>query len=68
MTNLKPCPFCGNDEPHLSTVGVYIQIKCWDCGIQTPQYHHGDIEEEQVIEDWNTRFQESKNKGILNEY
>lgn len=57
---LKPCPFCGNDTPGLSKQGVFVKIICHDCGIQTPDYHINDIEETEIINDWNTRHEGNK--------
>lgn len=52
---LKPCPFCGNETPSIQKFSVYVRICCSDCGIQTPDYHQGDIELNEIIDDWNAR-------------
>lgn len=52
---LKPCPFCGNETPSIEKFGVYFRICCSDCGIQTPDYNQGDIELDEIVDDWNAR-------------
>jgi len=44
---LKPCPFCGDDQPVL----LYSAVRCRICGAVGP-YHSSD---EQAIKMWNTR-------------
>lgn len=55
MCKLKPCPFCGNVTPSIEKFGVYFRICCSDCGIQTPDYNQGDIELDEIVDDWNAR-------------
>jgi len=45
---LKPCPFCGDDQPVL----LYSAVRCRICGAVGP-YHSSD---EQAIKMWNTRL------------
>ena len=54
MSDLKPCTFCGNENPEMEERGVVL-IRCFDCGIQTPEYHVNDIDFSEVKDDWNTR-------------
>ena len=55
MSKLKPCPCCGNKKPNV-TDGTYIQIECYNCGIQTPNYMANDVNGiEEITDDWNTR-------------
>jgi len=45
--NLKPCPFCGDDQPVL----LYSAVRCRICGAVGPFSSSDD----QAIEKWNTR-------------
>jgi len=45
--NLKPCPFCGDDQPVL----LYSAVRCRICGAVGP-YSGSD---EQAIKKWNAR-------------
>ena len=54
MSELKPCPFCGNEKPKIND-GLALHIQCYDCGIKTPDYFGSDITEGELIGDWNAR-------------
>ena len=51
MTDLKPCPFCGEKIIGLHGVGYAIFVQCPFCGATFPMF---DTVEE-AIEAWNRR-------------
>ena len=58
MYNLKPCPFCGNDDIFISgsdEVGEdkhpYWYVCCFKCGCSV----FGDADKEKAAEAWNRR-------------
>lgn len=56
MTEIEPCPFCGNsevewDELYDSSTGTYQYLSCSECGCSGPL---GKTHEE-AAELWNTR-------------
>ena len=46
---IKPCPFCGNEEPSIWNYGTYSQVCCGMCDAQGPAKN--DVEE--AVEKWN---------------
>lgn len=63
MSELKPCPFCGHDEPllvtHSSDAGNEYSVRCYNgcCEI-------GDEYREEAVAVWNTR--KSSNRAPSN--
>lgn len=46
---MKPCPFCGEDEPESLTITkkvrqpiIMAQVECLNCGARGPQHYDGD--------------------------
>lgn len=59
MSELKPCPFCGNKPEISETEGCDFVISCDYCGISMLDDMHWNIEnydaKQNVIDKWNTR-------------
>lgn len=55
MTELKPCPFCGNNQAFIETeyYGLFV-VKCGYCHIRTAV----EQVKEKAIEAWNRRADE----------
>ena len=54
MSELKPCPFCGEKVAILvggDKIGEYFRVKCWGCGAQTVAKRT----RAEAIEAWNHR-------------
>ncbi len=49
---LKPCPFCGYDEPRLLSQAYVIKVYCPNCGASGPGYA---FKTEKAIAGWNRR-------------
>lgn len=57
MTDLKPCPFCGEKAVRLSVVkGVFTCIQCHECRIML--HSQDSSKTEAVVEAWNKRVKE----------
>ena len=56
MAELKPCPFCGKKEAHL-TRNCYGQnyVRCPNCGAVVWGSDDESLTEKRAIELWNTR-------------
>ena len=55
MNELKPCPFCGENDPEIEHMeGTILHpayvVKCGHCGAQAPWSDKGDH-----VEKWNQR-------------
>lgn len=57
---LKPCPFCGSENVHLSNWSDQAYVYCADCLVKTEVYLHGNCAEK-AIEVWNRRAGEEQN-------
>lgn len=59
MSELKPCPFCGNPYPTITVVTEGIRIKCPNCNITFKRDFYdggrGGLELVRSIEAWNMR-------------
>lgn len=58
MSDLKPCPFCGNKEPEIERFGTHRQsciVACGSCGAR----HESSDEGEDSGTSWNHRAQSS---------
>ena len=59
MSELKPCPFCGDESPILKTEFIgelgfsYTKVQCWACGASISAYS----QEERAIREWNRRYE-----------
>lgn len=59
MAELKPCPFCGDENPIVKTEMVselgfsYTKVQCWACGASISAYS----QEERAIMEWNRRYE-----------
>ena len=58
-SELKPCPFCGNDDVQpqpcgMNGVQVY-SVRCLSCGARGPASYH-----DECIENWNRRTSDSE--------
>lgn len=56
--NLKPCPFCGNEEPSLNSPNEHDtlgSINCPACMVVFPGAVGGPHREQELIDNWNTR-------------
>lgn len=56
--NLKPCPFCGNEEPSLNSPNEHYtpgSINCPACMVVFPGAVGGPHREQELIDNWNTR-------------
>jgi Lar family restriction alleviation protein len=55
MNELKPCPFCGEDNPIMQVdkeeYSLTYCVQCWHCDCRTDDYPN----EEEAIERWNRR-------------
>lgn len=51
MTELKPCPFCGNEDIRVERIYNYYEVICSDCLSRTEEYPT----KEEAIEVWNNR-------------
>ena len=54
MSDLKPCPFCGEKVAILvggDKIGKYFRVKCWGCGAQTVAKRT----RAEAVEAWNCR-------------
>lgn len=57
MAELKPCPFCGDDEIEIVSKydeklrNVYHRVYCYGCGASIPGHLHVQI----AISRWNRR-------------
>lgn len=50
LAALKPCPFCGNDDP--DELGLHmVSVMCWKCSAEGPMANSG----KQSIAAWNKR-------------
>ena len=49
MSELKPCPFCGNTNLHHTETSIFHAVWCKDCGAMV------DIDDGDAIKLWNTR-------------
>ena len=59
---LKPCPFCGSDNVHLSHWTGQAYVYCANCMVRTEVYLHGSCEEK-AIEAWNRRAERDREGG-----
>jgi hypothetical protein len=61
---LKPCPFCGDENPHHQWTGNHVHVECMDCHVCLP--HGGATWDEKfckteqealdiAAKKWNTR-------------
>ncbi|MNK60136.1 restriction alleviation and modification protein [compost metagenome] len=55
MADLKPCPFCGENDPEIEHIdGTVLHpayfVKCGHCGAQAPWSDKGDH-----VDKWNKR-------------
>ena len=63
-TELKPCPFCGDESPIVKTEFIgelgfsYTKVQCWACGASVSAYS----EEERAIREWNRRAEDVAEK------
>ena len=53
MTDLKPCPFCGNSQPHVYSHGSAWCVQC-TCIVKRCVQCYGKTKAK-AIEEWNTR-------------
>ena len=56
--NLKPCPFCGNEEPSLNSPNEHDtpgSINCPACMVVFPGAIGGPHREQELIDNWNAR-------------
>ena len=51
MSEIKPCPFCGNSEDLVIRGRVLSYIYCWNCGAESGLADSKD----EAIEAWNQR-------------
>lgn len=56
MTELKPCPFCGNAEPYICHSGYDKYVLCPNC--LNEMWNDFDLTDEQLIKSWNRRARE----------
>ena len=61
MAELKPCPCCGGTAKmcymeYNCTEDALYWVKCQKCGLQTRTYHIYGYTKEDVIRDWNRRY------------
>lgn len=59
MEKLKPCPFCGSDNVHLSHWTDQAYVYCANCMIKTDVYLHSGCDKK-AVEAWNRRADEDK--------
>lgn len=59
MTELKPCPFCGNKKVHLKKTQEAAWVTCRECGTDGPfvEKEHFDYPKDTAIELWNKRVE-----------
>lgn len=53
---IKPCPFCGDEEPRLWEVANVHWIQCRNCNATTSFEHNS----EEALVKWNARIKEHK--------
>lgn len=54
---LKPCPFCGSDEPYKTRLDDFTYvIQCLACGATGPY----ELNTDEAVEAWNRRAGEEK--------
>ena len=53
MSDLKPCPFCGNEAAYVRHTGTETDVYCQNCAVLGPLILRND--EEEAIAAWNTR-------------
>lgn len=63
MSDLKPCPFCGESKPlivHLEGTILHpaYQVECGNCGARSPWSDKGDH-----VDKWNQRVTADSNDG-----
>lgn len=51
MSELKPCPFCGNGDAINIVSGGWHLVRCFYCGFLSNSHY----KREDAIKDWNTR-------------
>src|SRR5512137_19544 len=52
MSELKPCPFCGNEKIDVAWSDEW-KIACWDCGLVLTEVNHDILYS--ALERWNSR-------------
>ena len=55
MTELKPCPVCGNALISITTKDYKYQVECPNCGHKTPVFWR---DYDKAIEAWNRKEKE----------
>lgn len=66
MSDLRPCPFCGNTEPEFERVGTPRQsciVACGECGAR----HESSDEGKDSGASWNRRAQPAQAGQVLTE-
>lgn len=56
MTELKPCPFCGEEKPYLINGKTRMYVLCPNCMVSL--YDDYSLTEQQMIAAWNRRVKE----------
>ncbi len=64
MSELKPCPFCGEYDTEVNTLNNHWLFICSTCGARTYGVT-GNPTEEQATKDWNARPFEARAVEVL---
>lgn len=62
MTELKPCPVCGNPLISITTKDYKYQVECPNCGLKTPVFWR---DYDKAVEAWNQQVEENPIEAFM---